>query len=152
MLTQRGWWFFLLSFTLVAFAGLVPPHGHASLVLIGLTLLLWFAAQWLLFRIRAYRIRDRLAIDRGLRDGRGPVDNLWARRPFEVRLRVRHDGAYARDHRAGHADKYPHGKASASRLPVKVLGPADDKTCQQRTKDLWQALLNRLEGEGHALT
>jgi uncharacterized protein (DUF58 family) len=92
MLTARGWWCFLLALSLTAFASLVPPYGHSSLVLVGLTLLLWFAAQWLLFRVRAHRIRDRLSIERELRDERGPVDNLWARRSFQVRLRVRLDG------------------------------------------------------------
>jgi uncharacterized protein (DUF58 family) len=92
MLTVRGWWCFLLSLTLTAFASLVPPHGHTSLVALGLTLLLWFIAQWLLFRVRSHRICGRLSIERELHDDRGPVDNLWARRSFQVRLRVHLNG------------------------------------------------------------
>src|SRR5262249_14321566 len=95
MLTARGWWCFLLSLSLTALASLVSPQGHGSLVLIGLTLLLWFVSQWVLFRIRVYRIRDRLAVERALHDERGPVDNLWARRPFEVRVKVRLNGWFS---------------------------------------------------------
>src|SRR4051812_36051634 len=89
MLTARGWWFFLLSLSMVVFAGAV---AHTSLTRIGMTLLLWFIGQWLLFQVRTYRIRDRLSIERELHDERGPVSNLWARRTFEVRLRVRLQG------------------------------------------------------------
>jgi len=92
MLTTRGWWYALMALALVSLGGLMPPRGHVSLALIGLTLLLWLIGQWLLFAIRAHRVTHGLMLERELRDERGRVDNLWAHRSFEVRLTVRVSG------------------------------------------------------------
>lgn len=93
MLTARGWWLLLIALFLVSVAGLVPPpRGNTSLALIGLTLLLWFIAQWVQFGVRTFAVRRRLVLHRELHDDRGPVKNLWAGRSFTVRLSLRPNG------------------------------------------------------------
>lgn len=49
MLTSRGCWF-LLSVLVILALGLLRPS--LLLTLLGLTLLLWFAGQWLWFLVR----------------------------------------------------------------------------------------------------
>jgi uncharacterized protein (DUF58 family) len=93
MLTARGWWFLMSAVVLVVGAGLLPPpRGHPTLLAIGTTLLAWFFAQWLIFAVRVRWAVSRLALDREVRDERGPVDNLWAGRSFQVRARLRTNG------------------------------------------------------------
>ena len=50
MLTTRGWWFLISVLGLLTFAVLA---GEMTLTLLGFTLLLWFAWEWLAFAIRA---------------------------------------------------------------------------------------------------
>src|SRR5690348_5318194 len=105
MLTSRGWWFLLVVVALLGLALLANP-GHTyrgglarddfwtrrpniGLALLGLTLALWFAWEWLLFTIRARIVTRRLEMRRQVRDSRGPVDTLWAGRTFEVRVELR---------------------------------------------------------------
>jgi uncharacterized protein (DUF58 family) len=89
MLTARGWWFLLAVLVLQAFAGLVPPRGQTSLSLLAMTLLLWFAWEWLKFAVRARAVVRDLYVERHLGDERGPVETLWAGRAFEVRIYLR---------------------------------------------------------------
>ena len=70
----------------------MSPHGHVALGTIGLTLLFWFLGQWLLFVVRAQHVLGKLRLERELWDERGPVQNLWAGRSFEVRARLSLDG------------------------------------------------------------
>lgn len=88
MLTSRGWWFFLLALALTTGAILLSPRGHVTLEVIGLTLLSWFFGQWLLFVVQARRVLHELQVERQLRDQRGPVQNLWAGRTYEVCVRL----------------------------------------------------------------
>jgi uncharacterized protein (DUF58 family) len=92
MLTSRGWLFLIPAILLVVGAGLLPPSGHPTLLAVGLTLLLWFMGQWLVFAIRVRAAVARLTVEREVHDERGPVDSLWARRSFQVRGRLRVDG------------------------------------------------------------
>jgi uncharacterized protein (DUF58 family) len=83
VLTSRAWWF-LFGALLMLFCGVVlrflPP------ALIGLTLLLWFAWEWLLFALRAATVRRQLRVAREIWDKRGPVTTLWSGETFEVRV------------------------------------------------------------------
>jgi uncharacterized protein (DUF58 family) len=84
MLTARAWWF-LLSVLLVLAAGLLKPA--LPLTLIGLTLLLWFISQWLLFLLRLPSVRE-VRVEREVWDDKSAVATLWAGQTFEVRVRL----------------------------------------------------------------
>jgi uncharacterized protein (DUF58 family) len=107
MLTTRGWWFLVVSLLLLAlglFAEMFP------LVPLGLTLVVWFAGVGLLFYARARLVARRLRVVRTLCDDRGPVDSLWAGRPFEVRVALHLDGLLGLPHVAV-SDRVPFAAA-----------------------------------------
>jgi len=87
MLTSRAWWF-LLTVLLILSAGLLVPS--LPLLLVGLTLLLWFGCQWLLFLLRLPAVRG-LRIEREVWDEKTAVATLWAGQTFEVRIRLVND-------------------------------------------------------------
>jgi uncharacterized protein (DUF58 family) len=89
MLTPRAWWFLAVSL-LVLLLGLAM--GSPGLALTGLTLLLWFGGEWLLFALRVPLAVRRLRAVREVRDERGPVATLWAGRPFDVVACLEGDG------------------------------------------------------------
>jgi uncharacterized protein (DUF58 family) len=95
MLTARAWWFLLTVFLLLILGIL---GGFALLVLLSLTLWLWFGAEWLLFAVRAHRLGRRLVIEREVRDERGPVTTLWAGNTFEVHVKLRLPGFWSLAH------------------------------------------------------
>jgi hypothetical protein len=86
MLTARGWWFILWS---GAFLFLGILSSFVPLALLGLTLVLWFLVEWLLFAYRVQSTVDRLHLEREVRDEHGRVDNLWAGRSFDVSVEFR---------------------------------------------------------------
>jgi uncharacterized protein (DUF58 family) len=85
VLTARGWWFFLVTLTLLAL-GVV--RAQPMVVLVTLTLLGWFAWEWLLFAARTRVVVRGLHLTREVSDEHGPVDTLWAGRTFQVRTRL----------------------------------------------------------------
>jgi uncharacterized protein (DUF58 family) len=101
MLTSRGWWFLLFVFALLL-TGLIGQFvvsyflpterihlaNPLSIVLVGLTLLSWFCAEWLLFAVRLGRMRRGAQVARAVGDDRGPIEALWAGRTFLVRVQV----------------------------------------------------------------
>jgi len=91
MLTSRGWLFLV---TALAVATLGLSNANATLALTGLTLLSWFLAAWLWFVVRLRLVTRRLALERELRDQRGPVDSLWVGWTFSVSLTVRNDSIF----------------------------------------------------------
>jgi uncharacterized protein (DUF58 family) len=105
MLTSRGWWFLLLIVGLLATSLVGKPVQEAVLPdwrvrfaepqtvgIIGMTLALWFAAQWIGFLARTLALRERISLERILSDDRGPVDTFWVGRPVHVRLNVSYRG------------------------------------------------------------
>jgi uncharacterized protein (DUF58 family) len=81
MLTQRGFWFLLVTLTLLA-AGL---EGQATvLCLVCLTLLGWFFAAWLTFAVQVRLLSGCLHLKRQLSEARGPVSSLWAGSTYRV--------------------------------------------------------------------
>lgn len=99
MITYRGW-LFLLTVLVILVVGFLDrivffwrrggnEFANVSLVFLGMSLGLWFAWEWLLFAVRARIMVRRLKIERVLFDERGPIDTLWARRAFQVRVIVR---------------------------------------------------------------
>jgi uncharacterized protein (DUF58 family) len=88
MLTSRACWL-LVTLLLILSLGLLRPS--LPLTLVGLTLLLWFAGQWLLFLLRLPGVRQ-LRLEREVRDDRSSVATLWAGQAFEVRVRLINEG------------------------------------------------------------
>ncbi len=86
MLTSRALFFLTLAIGLLALG--LCFHLHAVL-LIGLTLIIWFLLQWVLFTIRSNVVCRKLAVDRQVRDEGGPVETLWPGKTFEVHVAVR---------------------------------------------------------------
>ncbi len=83
MLTQRGWWFFVV---LLGLCALGVAAQAPTILLIAFTLLSWFLGQWLVFTVRVRRAESRWIVRRQLRDERGPLTTLWARLPFTVQV------------------------------------------------------------------
>src|SRR5437016_3155678 len=82
MLTSRAWWFLLPVGGMLAL-GVAAPF--VPLALACLTLLLWFAWEWLLFAVRVETVVRWLRLEREVSDDRGPVATLWAGQTFRVR-------------------------------------------------------------------
>jgi uncharacterized protein (DUF58 family) len=71
-----------------------------SIGLIGLTLGLWFAGQWLSYCFRTAGLRRHLLVHLEVFDERGLVDTLWAGRTFTVRLEITLDQRLSLPHAA----------------------------------------------------
>jgi uncharacterized protein (DUF58 family) len=84
MLTHRGWWFLFFSLLLLA-AGVITRVG--SVLLLALTLLLWFLASWLLFNLRLRWLHGCIRIERQVGD-EGLSDTFWAKSSLDVRVRL----------------------------------------------------------------
>src|SRR5438132_4051014 len=89
MLTTRGWWFLIVVLCLLAVGIFDQPFrtgrgAHWTLILLTLTLLLWFFSEWLLFALRVCLVVPAVRFRRDLHDSRGPVTTLWAGRSFRV--------------------------------------------------------------------
>jgi uncharacterized protein (DUF58 family) len=85
MLTARGYWFLIIFLVLpVLGVGL----NNTTLGVLGLTLLLWFLWEWLLFTLRVHGQVHRLRAVRQVRDERGPIESLWAGQTFEVKIQL----------------------------------------------------------------
>lgn len=92
MLTPRGWWFLIVvMFVLVLGAFAVPNYTTVPAIL-AVTLLAWFVYEWLQFNVRSNAAVSRLRVRRWVLQGGRTTPMLWANVPFEVRVRVRHDG------------------------------------------------------------
>lgn len=104
-MTGRGWWTLFCVLIMLAL-GLIA--AWPALTLIALTLLLWFGWEWLFFAIRARALAPQLAVEREVRDERGPVATLWAGRDFTVRAVLRLKGIGRIPH-AAVADPVPFG-------------------------------------------
>jgi uncharacterized protein (DUF58 family) len=89
-MTARGWWC-LFCIVVMLLAGVVAASDlhRTSLVVVGLTLLLWFGWEWLGFAVRVRTLHRRLVVEREVLDERGPVSTLWAGRFFNVRVTLR---------------------------------------------------------------
>ncbi len=85
MLTSQGWWFFIVACSLTTI-GLFDRQP--LLALLGLTLLLWFLAEWFLFALRVHLALPTCRLEREVRDDRGTVASLWAGHRFEVHVRL----------------------------------------------------------------
>jgi uncharacterized protein (DUF58 family) len=84
-LTPRGWWL-LLSVLFLLLCGMLT--SHPLLMILGLAFLLWFGAEWILFKLRSQTVDHDVRFERVVEDERGPIATLWFERVFTVRLRL----------------------------------------------------------------
>jgi uncharacterized protein (DUF58 family) len=101
MLTGRAWWLLLTVLALLTWGvlgqvvasrsrGLVlMATPNTPLVLVALTVGLWFLWQWLLFVVRIRALTGKLRVDRVLSDDHGPTATLWAGRAVQVQVTLR---------------------------------------------------------------
>ncbi|HLW67041.1 MAG TPA: DUF58 domain-containing protein [Gemmataceae bacterium] len=70
----------------------MPPVGSqprgGTLAIVGLTLVVWIAEEWVRFLVCLRLGRPHIHVERQVHDERGPVVTLWAGRSFEVIVRV----------------------------------------------------------------
>lgn len=92
MLTTRGWWFLFVDIVLLAVGAFWIPNFTVVPALIAGTLLVWFVYEWVLFHTKSNAAVARLRVRRWVLQGGRPTPMLWAGQPFEVRVRVQHNG------------------------------------------------------------
>ncbi|MDB5312265.1 MAG: hypothetical protein JWO38_6467 [Gemmataceae bacterium] len=92
MLTSRGWWFLAIDAFLLVLGAVVLPNYTVVPAILALTLLAWFAAEWVMFQVRVNAAVSRLKVTRRVVQGGRDVPMVWAGLAFEVRVRVHHDG------------------------------------------------------------
>src|SRR5882724_9121866 len=85
MITSRGWWYLIVSLSVMVAGAL---SARWMLAYLGLTLVLWFIFEGFLFAFRIRMLATRTTFVRELLDGRGHVDSLWSGRTFEVTVRI----------------------------------------------------------------
>ena len=92
MLTARGYWFVVVVAFILALGVIVLPIYTVVPAILGITLLAWFAFEWVLFQVRVNAAAGRLKLTRRVVQGGREVPMVWAGLAFEVRVRVGHDG------------------------------------------------------------
>jgi uncharacterized protein (DUF58 family) len=121
LLTARGWWF-LSAVGLLTLVGVTAVGSvSAAVPLLGLSLLAWFAVEWVLFEARYRTSADRLVVTRAVQQGGRTVPAVWAGATVTVRVEVTSHGS-ARWPFAVVEDRLPPGVA----LPDQVNRQAFD--------------------------
>jgi uncharacterized protein (DUF58 family) len=92
MLTPRGWWFLIVVVFVLALGAFVVPTYTTLPAILSLTLFGWFAFEWVRFQIKSNAAVSRLKVTRVILQGGRSTPMLWAGVPFQVRVRVGHDG------------------------------------------------------------
>jgi len=95
MLTVRGWWFLTVVLLLLAVGGFWIVYFTTLPAILAVTLLVWFVWEWLQFNTRSNAAVSKLRVRRIVLQGGRETPMLWSGIPFEVRVRVRHDGPIA---------------------------------------------------------
>lgn len=88
MVTSRGWWFLVVVAFILVLGVVVLPQYTVVPAVLALTLLAWFAFEWILFQVRVNAAVSRLKVTRRVIQGDREVPMIWAGLPFEVRVRV----------------------------------------------------------------
>jgi uncharacterized protein (DUF58 family) len=92
MLTPRGWWFLIVVMMLLALGAFVIPNYTTVPAILAVTLFCWFVYEWVQFNFRSNSAVSRLKVQRWVLQGGRSTPMLWAGIPFEVAVRIRHDG------------------------------------------------------------
>lgn len=88
MLTSRGWWLLAFVLMMLAMGAMLARRGSPAVFLVGLTVAIWFAWEWLAFAVQARLSVRRLRVRRNLSDEHGRVTTFWAGRSGDVALRA----------------------------------------------------------------
>jgi uncharacterized protein (DUF58 family) len=92
MLTSRGWWFLIVVMLVLVLGAFAVANYTTVPALLGVTLFGWFVYEWVQFQIKSNAAVSRLGVRRWVLQGGRSTPMLWAGVPFEVRVRVRHNG------------------------------------------------------------
>ncbi|QJW93478.1 DUF58 domain-containing protein [Frigoriglobus tundricola] len=95
MLTPRGWWFLIVVTFVLTLGAFVVPNYTTAPAILATTLFAWFVSEWVLFHTRSNAAVSRLKLRRVVFQGGRTTPMLWAGVPFEVRVRLRHNGFVA---------------------------------------------------------
>jgi uncharacterized protein (DUF58 family) len=88
LLTTRGRWFLIVAglmlfWSIVAIGDFVP-----FVLMLGITAMLWFCGEWMLFALRTRYASNQITLERTLIQNERPQPNLWANVRATVRLTV----------------------------------------------------------------
>lgn len=108
MLTARGWWFLIVVLFLLALGAFALANYTTVPAILAFTLFAWFVYEWVRFNIRSNAAVSTLRVRRVVLQGGRSTPMLWAGVPFDVRVRVRHDGFVSIDY-AVLEDRLPAG-------------------------------------------
>lgn len=92
MLTPRGWWFLIVVVFVLVLGAFVVPNFTTVPAILATTLFVWFVYEWVQFNTRSNAAVSNLRVRRWVLQGGRSTPMIWAGVPFEVRVRVRHDG------------------------------------------------------------
>ncbi|MBY0460444.1 MAG: DUF58 domain-containing protein, partial [Gemmataceae bacterium] len=98
MLTARGWWFLIVVVFVLVIGAFVIPNFTTVPAILAVTLVGWFSWEWLRFHTQSNAAVSNLKLRRLVMQGGRETPMLWANVPFNVRVRVRHDGLVAIDY------------------------------------------------------
>jgi uncharacterized protein (DUF58 family) len=92
MLTSRGWWFLIVVLFVLVLGAFILPYNTVTPAVLAITLLAWFAVEWVLFHLRLNSAAARLKCHRRIVQGGRDVPMVWSGLPFEVHVTLGHDG------------------------------------------------------------
>jgi uncharacterized protein (DUF58 family) len=92
MLTARSGWFLFAVFLTLIFGAFVIPYYSVVPALLGITLFVWFALEWMIFQTRSLAAVSRLRVSRRILQGGREVPMVWAGIEIEVRVKVENPG------------------------------------------------------------
>jgi uncharacterized protein (DUF58 family) len=92
MLTSRGWWFLIVVMIVLVLGAFAVANYSTVPAILGVTLFGWFVYEWVQFHFKSNAAVARLRVRRSVLQGGRSTPMLWAGVPFEVKVRVRHNG------------------------------------------------------------
>ena len=90
MLTSRGWWLLFVGLLQIIVGLLLADRSGTgpSIAMIGLVILVWIFAEWVLFRARVVFAASNLQVLRSLQTDGRTVSVLWAGQEFDVVVEI----------------------------------------------------------------
>jgi uncharacterized protein (DUF58 family) len=88
LLTSRGWWLLIVAVLLSLFGVGLAGAWSPAVPILGLSLVIAFVLEWILFNARYRAGAGRITIHRELRQGGRPVPVVWAGMTATVRVTI----------------------------------------------------------------
>ena len=88
MLTLRGRRLFIACLFITTAGVVAGAYWSAKIPLLGLTLLIWFVVEWVVFTYRGHRVVEHLTLTRQVIHGDREVPAVWSRTQFLIRVTV----------------------------------------------------------------